>query len=481
MKRLALFLLLISFLWTGAQAKVVLHHLIGDNMVLQQQTRARVWGTAEPLRTVRITPSWSGKPYTVKADRDGRWEAFLDTPAAGMTPYEITFSDGQAPVRITNVLIGEVWVAGGQSNMEMPVRGFGNCPVEGYNDAVAESAAFPAIRYAKIPSVTSMVPLDDADTKWNVISPETVPWTSAVGYFFARRLFLSLGIPVGIIEANKGGTRVEGWLSKENLEAFTKEPLDQEGIERVYPTEWHRPLVWGNGTFHPVLKYTVKGILFYQGCSNVGTPGDLYSERLALLVRQWREAFGLGDIPFHFVQICPFGGNGSEDEKSGTWVSLLQEQQFKASRMIPNSGLVCTTDCVYPYEVTQIHPAQKRKVGERLAFLTLNRTYGMTSFGSESPSFREMEMKEGKIYVSFDHMEGGVNRMLDIRGFEVAGEDRIFHPAVATVKGDRVCLSSPDVPEPVSVRYAFHNWPEANFGNAMGLPLFPFRSDNWER
>lgn len=479
MKRLACILLSVLALGAPAGAKVVLHHLVGDNMVLQQQTRARVWGKADPGKTVRVVPSWSGKTYTAKAGKDGAWEVFLDTPAAGMTPYEITFSDG-TPLKIGNVLIGEVWVAGGQSNMEMPVRGFGNCPVDDYNDVVAESAAFPAVRYAKIPSVTSMVPLEDADTKWNVISPETVPWASAVGYFFARRLFLSLGIPVGIIEANKGGTRVEGWLSRENLEKYTREPLDEAAIEKAFPgNEWHRPLVWGNGTFNPVLKYTVKGILFYQGCSNVGNPGNQYSERLALLVRQWRDQFGLGEIPFHFVQICPFGGTGTEKEQVGTWVSLLQEQQFKASREIPNSALVCTMDCVYPYEVNQIHPAAKKKVGERLAYLTLNRTYGMTSFAAQSPSYRDMEVRDGRIYVSFDNMEGGMNRMYDIRGFEIAGEDRVFHKADAVPEGNRLRLSSPEVPAPVAVRYAFHNWPEANFGNGLGLPLFPFRSDDW--
>ncbi|MBR4826959.1 MAG: 9-O-acetylesterase [Bacteroidales bacterium] len=481
MKHLLITLALLVAATSMASAKVVPHHLVGDNMVLQQNTSVRLWGTAKAGAKVSVRPSWARKAVTVRSDADGNWEAWLQTPAASFEPREIRISDGEELV-LRNVLIGEVWVAGGQSNMEMPVRGFDNCPVEGYNEAVAESVDYSCIRYAKIPSVMSQTPLDDADTRWNVISPSTVPWASATGYFFARALCAALKVPVGIIEANKGGSRVESWLTEENLRKYTNEPLTLEEIKanpRCSTYDYLYPLLWGNGTFNPIVKYTVKGIIFYQGCSNAGDPGDSYSRLLKVLVEQWRDQFGLGEIPFHFVQICPWGGSGGADPLGTSW-PLLQEQQFKAAQQIPNSALICTTDCVYPHEINQIHPTQKRRVGERLAWMTLNRTYGFGMLGARSPSFRSMRIEGDRVYLSFDGMESGTNRMYDIQGFEVAGEDRVFHPAHAEHNWGNVYVTSPEVPHPVAVRYAFHNWPCANFGNSLGLPLFPFRTDNWD-
>ena len=230
---------------------------------------------------------------------------------------------------------------------------------------------------------------------------------------------------------------------------------------------------------------TVKGILFYQGCSNVGDPGNQYSERLKLLVEQWREQFGLGDIPFYFVQIAPFDSG----DKQGTWNALLQEQQFKASKMIPNSGLVCTNDCVFPYEGGQIHPAQKQKVGERLAFLALNKTYGFSSIICESPTYKDMQVKADTVMIHLDNTFGAYNRFEGIEGFELAGADKVFHPATAKhfwrpgggYWDECITIVSPEVKEPVAVRYCFRNWQLGNMANAGGLPLFPFRTDNWEK
>jgi sialate O-acetylesterase len=252
-----------------------------------------------------------------------------------------------------------------------------------------------------------------------------------------------------------------------------------------FKKEWdyHRAMLWGNGTFNPILNYTVKGIIFYQGCSNVGDPGNQYSERLKLLVEQWRKQFGLGELPFFFVQIAPFDSG----DKQGTWNAILQEQQFRASQIIPNSGLVCLNDAVYPYEGTQIHPAQKRKVGERLALQALNKTYGMQWLMCESMSFRDMQIKDDKVMLHFNNDYGAISRFEDIQGFEVAGNDRVFHPAKAShfwqpgggYWDECVVVSSDEVKAPVAVRYCFRNWQLGNLANAAGLPLFPFRSDNW--
>ena len=484
MNRKTLFVAMLAVMATGLQAKVRLHHLVSDNMIIQQQTDVRLWGWAKPGKKVTATTSWSDQRSTVKADRQGRWLLTVKSPQASYTPLSITFDDGDGPVTIQNVLAGEVWVCAGQSNMEMPVKGFGQCPVLNYNQEVINAAGKQQVRSAKIPSIMRMTPQEDADTEWRECGPQTVSEFSATGYFFAKTVNRALDIPIGLIEANKGGSRVESWLTKENLEKYTQEPTDTMGIVN-FKKEWdyHRALVWGNGTFNPILNYTVKGILFYQGCSNVGDPGDQYSERLKLLVEQWRSQFGLGDIPFYFVQIAPYESGDSQ----GTWNALLQEQQFRASQIIPNSGLVCTNDAVFPYEGTQIHPAQKQKVGERLAFLALNQTYGMDKLICKSPSYKDMQVRNDTVFIHLNDECGGISRFRDITGFELAGADRVFHVAKAGhfwrpgggYWDECISIVCPEVKEPVAVRYCFRNWQLGNLANQGGLPLFPFRTDNW--
>lgn len=480
------FLMLLVLMVIGAQAKIRLSHLIGNNMVLQQNTHARLWGWAKPNSTVTVMTSWSDERAEASTDENGWWLTTVLTPPASFERLSLTFDDGEDQLTIDNVLSGEVWVCAGQSNMEMPVKGFGNCPVENYNQEVIDAANFKHIRSVKVPSVMSATPLEDANCAWRECGPQTVGDFSATGYFFAKTAAKALNIPIGLIEANKGGTRVESWLTEENLKKYTNDPTDSLAIViKWLKNDYHRSLLWGNGTFNPILNATVKGILFYQGCSNVGDPGNQYSERLKLLVEQWREQFVLGDIPFYFVQIAPFDSG----DKQGTWNALLQEQQFKASKIIPNSGLVCTNDCVFPYEGTQIHPAQKQKVGERLAFLALNKTYGFSSIICESPTYKDMQIKGDTVMIHLDNTFGAYNRFEGIEGFELAGADKVFHPATAKhfwrpgggYWDECITIVSPEVKEPVAVRYCFRNWQLGNMANAGGLPLFPFRTDNWEK
>lgn len=472
-----------ALLVSGAAAKVRLPHVLGDNMVLQQQSDARLWGWAKAGKTVSVTVSWSDAVYKAKVGKDGKWMVKVATPKASYTPLSITFDDGEQ-LTLNNILSGEVWVCAGQSNMEMPVKGFGNCPVEGYNDEVINARQYHGIHYVKIPSIMRMTPQEDAQCEWKEVAPQTVGEASATGYFFAQVVNRALDVPVGLIMANKGGSRVESWLTKENLEKYTEEPTDSDGIVRFKP-EWdyHRAMLWGNGTFNPILNYTVKGILYYQGCSNVGDPGNQYSERMRLLVDQWRSQFALGEIPFYFVEIAPYW----YDDIMGEAGARLREQQFKASQMIPNSGLVCTNDLVYPYETTQIHPAQKRQVGQRLAFLALNNTYGMTEVGCLSPSYKDMKVVGNTVHIHLNNDLGAISRFEDIQGFEVAGADHVFHPAKAEhfwqpgggYWDETIRISSPEVSNPVAVRYCFRNFQLGNLKNAAGLPLFPFRTDNW--
>ena len=477
-------ILILSALTISSQAKVKLPHIICDNMVLQQQTDVRLWGWAQSGKSVKITTSWSNEVVSTKADKNGKWLAKVKTPKASYTPLSITFDDGE-PLTISNVLSGEVWVCAGQSNMEMPVKGFGMCPVEDYNHWIIESAHHSGVRSVKIPSEMRSEPQEDALCEWRVCSPKTVGEFSATGYFFARLMHSALDIPIGLIEANKGGTRVESWLTKENLQKYTSDPTDSATIAQKWPMDYHRSLLWGNGTFNPILNYTVKGILYYQGCSNVGDPGDQYSERMKLLVQQWRSQFGLGEIPFYFVQIAPWAYD--DGDVNGISGALLREQQWKAAQIIPNSSLVCINDLVYPYEFSQIHPTQKQPVGERLAYTALNRDYGFENVLYKSASYKDMTIKNDTVFIHLQDNYAADAPFEQMEGFEVAGEDKVFHPAQARhfwrpgggYWDEAIAIVCPKVKKPVAVRYCFKNFQIGNVKNGANLPLFPFRTDNW--
>ena len=473
MKRIILTAIAAVMLTSVATAKVRLPHLISDGMVIQQNTEVRLWGWDDPGKEVKVTASWSGETVTAKTSEDGKWLVKVMSPAASFTPLSLTFDDGEQTV-VENVLSGEVWVCAGQSNMEMPVKGFGNCPVENYNDEILN--AVDGIRSIKFPSLMSTVPLEDSQCEWRISSPETVGEFSATGYFFAKIVRKSLDIPIGLIEANKGGSRVESWLDEANLRAHTTEELDSVKMIPMFEYDFHRPMLWGYGTFNPILNYTVKGILYYQGCSNVGNPAGQYTERLKLLVEQWRRDFDLGEIPFYFVEIAPYDYGGLD----GVAGALLREQQYNASKVIPNSAMVCTNDLVYPYETQQIHPAQKQAVGKRLALLALNKEYGKKQYICESPVFESMTVSNDTVIVQLDYKSDGINRFEDMHGFEVAGADKVFHKAKAYhywLQG--IVITCPEVKEPVAVRYCFKNFEIGNVGNLGGLPLVPFRTDDW--
>ena len=467
----------------GAQAKVKLPHILGDNMVIQQNSEANLWGWDKPGTEVKVTTSWSSQKYSVKTGKDGKWAVKVLTPKASYTPLSITFDDGDQTT-LNNILAGEVWVCAGQSNMEMPVKGFGNCPVKDFNQVVIDAKNYKGIHYVKIPSVMSMKPLDDANCEWKEVNPETVGEASATGYFFAQVVNKALDIPVGLVMANKGGSRVESWLDRDYLKKNTQEPLDTNAIVKKFSWDYHRPLVWGNGTFHPILNYTIKGILFYQGCSNVGDPAGQYTQRLADLVAQWRRDFKQGNVPFYFVEIAPY----HYDNVNGDWGAKLREQQFNAAKIIPNSGIISTNDCVYPYEKEQIHPCQKQKVGERLGFMALNKTYGMKNVIGDGMTFKEMKIVDDTVKVHFNNEFGAYNRFEGIEGFEIAGEDKVFHPATAKhfwqpgndPWNECIIVTCPEVKKPVALRYCFKNFQLVNLANAGGLPLFPFLTDNYK-
>lgn len=466
---ISLLMLMVSF---SATAKVRLPHILCDNMVLQQQTDVQLWGWATPQACVSIKPSWGSK-QVVKANKNGRWNLRVRTPKGGYTPLSITFSDGNS-ITLHNILSGEVWVCGGQSNMEMPLKGFNDCPIEGYQEAIAEAGNIQGIRYTKIPATMRTTPQDDAECHWEIVNPNTANECSAIGYFFACRLHKMIDMPIGLILANKGGTRVESWLEKDYLKQHTNEPTDSPNIVRQYPTEWQRPLLWGNGTFHPILNYTVRGILFYQGCSNVGQVPTIYGERLTQLIGQWRKEFQSPNLPFYFVEIAPYNYSNTQ----GTDAALLRMQQQRVAQNVSNTVLIGTNDLVYPSEADQIHPCQKRQIGERLAMTAAARDYGFENIYYRCPSLDRVEIHQDSCYVYLKDTYNGIAAATSYEGFEIAGNDGVYHPAQAQyLHNGKFVLTSLGITKPVNVRYCYHNFQLGTVKNQAGLPLLPFSTN----
>lgn len=470
-------LLSLAFLGFGlsAQALVKLPSLLGDNMVLQQQTSVKLWGKAAPGASVRVTPSWSGTTVTCRADKEGRWQTAVDTPKAGYTPYEITFDDGDR-LTLKNVLIGEVWFASGQSNMEQTVYGYGECPVENAADEIINAASEKGIRMFNVTRTRSYEPQEECGGTWMVPDMDTAPVFSATAWFFAKSLTRALNVPVGVVTAAAGGSMIESWMDKATLENYPDIPTDRAGIEKM--AEWLRPLGLYNAMFHPVKNYRFKGILWYQGCSNVGKH-DTYAQRMADLVNLWRRDLAQGDLPFYYVELAPFAHGDKPDGIDG---ALLREAQFRAQSLIPNSAMIPTNDLVEPYEVYNVHPRGKDKVGRRLSYAALKLTYGKKVMHYSGPQYKDLSIQGSEAVVSFNNIPLGLCRNHDIEGFEVAGEDRVFHPAdrVRVIKGKwQVAVSSEKVPHPVAVRYCFRNFRLGNLTGANELPTVPFRTDNW--
>lgn len=474
-KKILAILLLCGALTAGA--KVKLPALMGDNMVLQQQADARLWGWAAAGATVRVTTSWDGQTYDCRADAEGRWLLTVKTPAGSYTPYEITFDDGQ-PLTLHNVLVGEVWLASGQSNMEMPLRGFGGCCVKEGVDEIIRAADYPDIRFFCVPLDMSYEERDDCSATWQVPSVHTAAAFSATAWFFATSLHKALRVPVGIVVSAFGGTRVESWLNREVLQGYPDVDLSREAIERCEPV-YTRPMLMYNAMLAPLRNYTIKGFIWYQGESNVGAH-HTYAERLADMVRLWRDDFALGDIPFYYAEIAPYayGDNGR-----GLQGAYLREAQFRAQSLIPNSGMVSTNDLVEPYELFNIHPRNKQAVGRRLSYLALNLTYGMKQINCWGPQYKSWAAKGNEAWVSFDSLQMGICRNYDVRGFELAGEDRVFHPADSVWlhwQTNEMVVSSKAVAHPVAVRYAFRDFLPGTMIGGNELPTVPFRTDNWE-
>jgi sialate O-acetylesterase len=513
MPRLAALLLLLLPL--TVRADVTLAPLFTDHAVLQQGKPVPVWGHAAPGEPITVT--FRDQTVQATAGKDGSWIVYL-APLHPGSPADLVVT-GRNTLRLQDVVVGEVWVCSGQSNMEFRVWG---PPGDVYrvDDADAEVAAatHPLIRQFKVERAVAAQPADTAQGSWVVCSPETVGQFTAVGYFFARDLAARLNVPIGIINSTWGGTAIESWLSEAALQsdpafavvgqrwaqALAEAPklrAEREatlaqlaageaaaraaGPEKLAAFEKSRPWLpplpgpdspdapggLFNGMINPLLPGAIRGVLWYQGESNVGRPAE-YGALFKALITYWRRHWGQGDFPFYFVQLPNYQDPG--DPTGVAWARLREAQA--SALALPNTGMAVTIDVGDPHN---IHPRNKQEVGRRLALIARHEVYDIAGDWC-GPMFQAAVREGAAMRVTFAHAGSGlVARDKPLAGFVLAGIDRHFYPAAARIDGGTVVVTAPEVTYPVAVRYAWADAPDANLFDGAGLPAAPFRSDDW--
>lgn len=453
------------------RAAISVPSIFGDGMVLQQSADVRIWGRSDAAE-VSLSASWCDTPLRTTV-HDGQWEMLLKTPAGSFRPQRLVLSDGDSELQIDDVLIGEVWVCSGQSNMAMPLRGYTGQPVAEALETVLEASRYrDCIRMITLPCREAATPQYDFEAAWTRPDPVTTLDMSAVSYFFARALTQILDVPVGIISASWGGSKVEAWMSRPSLEALGYDIDKINGDSKI--SAYFKCTMLYNGLIAPVAGYGARGFLWYQGESN-RYEAARYARMLKDMVGFWREQWHDAEaaMPFLYVQIAPYVYSKAAAEDA----ALLVEAQFDAEALIPNAEMISTTDVG---DETCIHPAKKRVVGERLAVAALAHAYGMPMPDGGSVRMASVQFVEGKARVVFKNAQGGLTTSGGpVSGFEVAGDDGVFRPAQARIVNSEsfVEVSSPEVPAPTAVRYAFRNYAPGNLCNTLGMPVIPFRSD----
>ncbi len=460
--------LICSIFSLNIYAEIELPAIFNDNMVLQQQSDCAIWGKANKNSKVNIITSWNKKNYTVTANTDGSWKIKVATPIAG-GPYQISISDGKILV-LKNILIGEVWVCSGQSNMEMPMKGFTNQPVLGSAEAIAFSEN-PQIRLFTVKRNTSLEPISDFEAKWSLCEPENVAEFSATAYYFGMMLNKRLHVPIGLVNSSWGGTRIEPWISEMGIKNFDWVKLPEKTpVEKLSPQV---PTVLFNAMINPMVGFNIKGVIWYQGESNRLEPVQ-YQKLLPGLIQNWRNLWGIGDFPFYYVQIAPY-----DYGKNGLNSALLREAQLNASTTLSNIGMASTMDIG---EEKSIHPANKEVGGQRLALLALEKTYAIKGIQAESPVYKGIKIVNGVAKISFDKAPMGITSYSKkLENFEIAGADQKFYPANAVFSKEGIDVSSDSVKEPIAVRYAFKDFVVGDLFGLNGFPVSSFRTDDWEK
>jgi sialate O-acetylesterase len=432
-------------------------------MVLQQKSEAVLWGWANPGERIYVTTSWNMKRDSVTGNRDARWEIKIPTPQAG-GPYTITLK-GSNLITLDNILIGEVWVCSGQSNMEWS----SNQKVQQIIDEMPNSAN-DNLRLFQVPKSTSKLPQDHIEGDWKMSGPESLQGFSAIGYFFAKELQQKLNVPVGIINSSWGGTPAEVW-TPEGLVANDPELLAAAGKQNI-TTSWpFSPGYAYNSMIHPMTNFPIAGVIWYQGESNVSTASS-YTRLFSAMINSWRSAWQK-QFPFYFVEIAPFAYPNQNT------AALLREAQAR-TLTVPSTGMVVITDLVD--NIKDIHPKNKKDVGLRLANYALGDTYRQNTSVYKSPYFNRMEIAGRNVNLYFDNAPTGFKTSdgQSPKEFYVAGADKVFVPASVKIEKDKLVVSSTQVKTPVAVRFAFSNEAISNVFNKEGLPVAPFRTDDWE-
>lgn len=479
----------------AADAPTALHlpAIFSDNMVLQRNFAAPIWGTAAPNTSVTVTIAGQTKQATAAAD--GKWMIKLD-PAKEGGPFELTVS-GPSSITYKNVMFGDIWICSGQSNMEWVVRNSKDA------QAAIDASTNSNVRLFTVKKNPSPTPVADVTGKWEESSPQSSPGFSAVGYFFGRELQKQLNVPIGLIHTSWGGTAIQLWQSKEAMEA----DADMKQVYTAYQTQQERyeaalkkfredaakakeegkpaptaprggapmgPASLYNGMIAPLVPYGITGAIWYQGESNAGN-AKLYRKQMPAMINQWRKEFG-HEFPFYMVQLANFMAKSPQPVDSD-WAEL-RESQLQTAQTNPKTGMAVIIDVG---EEKDIHPRNKEDVGKRLALAALGTTYNKPIEYS-GPAYADMKVEGNKIRLNFQHTGTGMVAKGDkLTGFAIAGEDKKFVWADAQIDGNSIVVSSPEVANPVAVRYGWANNPDCNLYNKEGLPASPFRTDNWPK
>ena len=472
----SIFLLLIvsccHSLFMKAQEELRFASVFTDHLVLQQKSRVKVWGYAPAKTQIRLANSWHGKIQTAAADSMGRWMVELETPAASVDAYRLTLSDGERTVTLNDVLVGEVWLCSGQSNMEMMMRNDvqWNLFVDNANKEMAV-ADYPAIRFIKIQRDESFTPLSEAGSDgWKVCTPQTVGTLSAVGYYFARKLLSELNVPVGLVVDAYGGSPIQSWIpethSTSSLYAPERRTVNDTRQKGVLKPEYNMLSALYHAMLHPVVGYGIRGWLWYQGESNVGD-AERYLPMMEDLVGSWRSLWN-ANLPFYYVQIAPFQYPGYQSEK---WAELA-DVQSKALLSIPRTGMAVTADLG---DSINIHPGKKKQVGERLALIALAKTYHKR-VKCESPVLTKLSVDRGALKAEFRFAYKGLRMEGKHHEFEISADGETYYKPAIRIKGNCVWLHSPQVPTPRYVRYGWRDACVSTLYNSERLPLGPFQA-----
>jgi len=458
-----IFFLLFLSIVSNSYSQTKLASFFSDRMVLQQNKAVSIWGKDKPKTTVEVIGNWGQKSKT-KTDKQGNWKLKIQTPAAG-GPYTLSVK-GNKKIVLKDILIGEVWLCSGQSNMQMPVKGFGNQPINGSQEAILNSKN-TNIRMFHTTLNASLTPLDDVKGDWKTASPENTGNFSATAYFFGKQLESILKVPVGLIVTCWGGSSAEAWVDKETLSQYKTIELPSEiNLKRKQQT----PTALYNAMLHPFIGYSIKGSIWYQGEAN-RERADNYNNLMTSLISSWRKQWNQGDFPFYFTQIAPYNYGKTNS-------AYLREAQLKTSQTLKNTGMVVTLDIG---DCNFIHPREKKTVGERLAYWALSKNYNLSGIEYAGPRYTSMKLLNNKIELKFENAPNGISSFgKEFTAFEIAGEDKVFYPAKAKIKRNNlVDVSSDKVQKPIAVRYAFKNCVEASLFSTSGLPASSFRTDSW--